>query len=73
MWRIVNSTVVTMLRCYIIKNKNTMEKFYTDKSNGGLRDGFLNTALLINEKKLTYQNGSQSNITVIKLCCGQAF
>jgi hypothetical protein len=29
--------------CYIIKNKNTMEKFNTDISNGGFCDGFLST------------------------------
>jgi hypothetical protein len=38
--------------CYIIKYKNNMEKFYTDRSNGGLCDGFITTALQVNEKSL---------------------
>jgi hypothetical protein len=29
-----------------------MEKFFTDRSNGGLCDGFLSTALKVNEKSL---------------------
>jgi hypothetical protein len=32
-----------------------MEKFYTDRKEGRLCDGFLSTAIQVNEKKLTYQ------------------
>jgi hypothetical protein len=34
----------------LLKNKNTMEKVYNDRSNGGLCDGFLSTAFQVNEK-----------------------
>jgi hypothetical protein len=44
------------------EHKNNIETFYTERLNEGLCEGFLITALQINEKNLNikaYQNWSQ--------------